>query len=179
MRKLTASDMALKWVQPRARSPFFELRANDDALATLSREKLFGTLATAQTAEKTWTFKRVGFLQTRVTVRSPGYDADLATFKPAWSYSGTLDIQGRPYAWKQLSFMGTKWGFVRPDGAPIVTFKHAGGLDTIFKLEADVEISPGEVSINADLPLLLTLGWYIMVMMADDTMAAAVVTTTI
>ena len=53
------------------------------------------------------------------------------------------------------------------------------GLDTIFKLEADVEISPGEVSINADLPLLLTLGWYIMVMMADDTMAAAVATTTI
>ncbi len=179
MRKLTASDLTLKWAQPRARSPFFELNAGDGVIATLSREKPFGTLATAQTAEKTWTFKRVGFLQTRVTIRSPGYDADLATFKPSWSYSGTLDVQGRSYVWKQLAFLGTKWGFSRPDGDPIVTFKYAGGLDTIFKHEADVEITPGEISTNADVPLLLTLGWYIMVMMADDTMAAAVVTTAI
>ena len=55
--------MALKWVQPRARSPFFELRSDDDVVATLSWEKTFGTLATAQTAEKTWTFKRVGFFR--------------------------------------------------------------------------------------------------------------------
>jgi hypothetical protein len=177
MRKLTGPDANLRWVQPDAKKRFFELRSGDDAIATLSWEKALGTLATAQTAEKTWTFKRVGFFNTRVTVRSPGSEADIATFKPSWGYGGTLEVQGRTYTWKKLDFWGNKWGFAWHDGNVLLSFGYAGGPGTLFKLEGTVELAPGNVSTNPDMPLLVTLGWYIMVLMHDDNTAVIVATT--
>ncbi|OPY25804.1 MAG: hypothetical protein A4E28_02943 [Methanocella sp. PtaU1.Bin125] len=172
MRKFAASDLSLRWVQPHAGKRFFELRAGDDAVATLSWEKAFGTLATAQTADRTWTFKRVGVFNTRITVRSPGSDADLAVFRPGWGYGGTLEAWGRAYAWKKLDFWGNRWGFAGQDGAVIATFGYAGGLDHLFRLEGLAEVSPGTPAV-ADLPLLLTLGWYIMILISDDNAAIA------
>lgn len=173
MRKLTGSDVKLVWSQPSAKKRFFELRAGNDPIATLSWEKMFGTLATAQTAERTWTFKRVGFFNPRVTVRSPGSDADLAVFKPSWGYGGTLEAPGQAYQWKKLDFWGSKWGFAWPEGTVLLRFSYAGGPGTLFKLEGMIEITPGCVSTNADMPLLAALGWYIMVLMHDDNAAAA------
>jgi hypothetical protein len=115
MRKLTGSDANLKWARPAAKKRCFELRSGDDGIAMLAWEKTFGTLATAQTSEKTWTFKRVGFFNVRVTVRSPGSEADIAVFKPSWGYGGTLEVQGRAYTWKKLDFWGNKWGLARYD----------------------------------------------------------------
>lgn len=176
MRKLTGSDTNLKWVQPSAKRLDFDLRAGDEVLATLSWEKMFGTLATARTAETTWTFKRVGFFNARVTVRSPGSDADIAVFKPSWGYGGTLEVRGQAYTWKKLDFWGNKWGFVWHDGNVLLTFKYDIGLDRLFRVEASVELTPGSVSTNADMPLLATLGWYIMILMHND--STAVVATT-
>lgn len=179
MRKPNASDAVVRWVQPHARNRFFELRSGNDVISTLSWEKTFGTLATAQTADKTWTFKRVGFFNARVTVRSPGSDADIATFRPSWGYGGMLEVQGRTYTWKKLDFWGNRWGFAWHDGTLLLIFGFDGGLDRLFKLEGDVETAPGSVSTNPDMLLLATLGWYIMVLMHDDQMAAVVATTAI
>jgi hypothetical protein len=173
MRKLTGTDTILKWAQPAPNNRFFKLRSGDDVIATLSWEKIFGTLATAQTAERTWTFKRVGFFNARVTVRSPGSDADIAVFKPSWGYGGTLEVQGRAYMWKKLDFWGNRWGFAWNDGTVLLSFGYAGGLESFLKIEGNVELSPGNVSTNPDMPLLATLGWYIMVLMWDDNAAAA------
>jgi hypothetical protein len=172
MRKLTGSDTNLQWAQPQAKTRFFELRSGNEVVATLSWEKLFGTLATAQTVEKTWTFKRVGFFNARVTVRSPGSEADIAMFKPSWGYGGTLEVQGRAYTWKKLDFWGNRWGFAWHDGTVLLSFGYAGGPGSFLKLEGAVEISPGNISTNTDMPLLVTLGWYIMVLMWDDNAAA-------
>jgi hypothetical protein len=179
MRKLTGSDASLRWVQPNAKARAFELRSGDDVVAKLDWEKTFGTLATAQTAEQTWTFKRVGFFNARVTARSPGSEVDVAVFKPSWGYGGTLEVQGRAYMWKKLDFWGNRWGFAWHDGAVLLSFGYSGGLDAIFKLEGPVEMSPGSVSTNSDIPLLAALGWYIMVLMHDDNTAAIVATTAI
>jgi hypothetical protein len=173
MRKLTGSDTALEWVQPQSNKRFFELQSGGDAIATLSWEKALGTLATAQTAGNTWTFKRVGFFNTRVTVRSPGSDTDIATFKPSWGYGGMLEVQGRTYTWNKLDFWGNRWGFAWHDGTLLLSFGYAGGPGSIFKLQGVVEMSPGSVSTNTDMPLLATLGWYIMVLMHDDNTAVA------
>jgi hypothetical protein len=179
MRKLTGSDTNLRWVQPETNKRFFELRSGNDIVATLSWEKVFGTLATAQTEEKTWTFKRVGFFNARVTVRSPDSDADIAVFKPSWGYGGTLEVQGRAYTWKKLDFWGNKWGFTWHDGTVLLSFGYSGGLESLLKLEGPVEMSPESISTNPDMPLLATLGWYIMVLMHDDNTAAIVATTAI
>jgi hypothetical protein len=168
MRKLTGSDAILQWAQPRAKTRFFELRSGEDVVATLAWEKPFGTLAAAQTAEKTWTFKRVGFFNPRVTVRSPASEADIAVFRPSWGYGGTLEVQGKTFTWKKLDFWGSKWGFAWQDGTVLLSFSYASGLNAIFKLEGTVELSPGSVSTVIDVPLLATLGWYVMVLMHDD-----------
>ena len=52
-----------------------------------------------------------------------------AVFRRSWSYTGTLDLQGRTYAWKHLGFLSSKWGFARPDGSMLVTFSYVGGLE--------------------------------------------------
>ena len=133
MRKLTGSDAILQWAQPQAKTRFFELRSGDDVVATLAWEKMFGTLATAQTAEKTWTFKRVGFFNPRVTVRSPGSEVDIAVFKPSWGYGGTLEVQGKTFTWKKLDFWGNKWGFTWQDGTVLLSFGYAGGLGSLLQ----------------------------------------------
>jgi hypothetical protein len=148
-------------------------------VATLAWEKTFGTLATAQTADATWTFKRVGFFNPRVTVRSPGSEADIAVFKPSWGYGGTLEVQGKTFTWKKMDFWGSKWGFAWLDGTVLLSFGYANGLSAMFKLEGTVEMSPGSVSTVIDMPLLATLGWYIMVLMHDDNTAVVAATAAI
>ena len=58
----------LSWIQPKARERFFELRSGDPLFATLSFRSGFGTMATAETAEGSWTFKRAGFLNPRISI---------------------------------------------------------------------------------------------------------------
>jgi hypothetical protein len=179
MRKLSEADRDLLWVQSPERKRCYELRSGDDVVATLAWEKMFGTLATAQTADSTWTFKRVGFFNARVTVRSPGSEVDEAVFKPSWGYGGTLEVRGRAYTWKKLDFWGNRWGFAWHDGTVLLSFGYIGGLESFLKLEGAVEISPGNISTNVDMPLLATLGWYIMVLMHDDNTAVVAATVAI
>jgi|AGTN01.2.fsa_nt_gi hypothetical protein len=163
MRKLTTTDTSLKWVQPDANKRSFELQSgNGDLIATLAWEKPFGTLATAQAAEGTWSFKRVGFFNNRVTIRTPGSESDLAVFRPGWGYEGTLESPGRTYRWKNIKFFGGKWGFLGPDGAEYVSFEYTGGMDSLLKIQGSVSLLPG-APVGRDMPLLLALGWYIMV----------------
>ena len=60
----------LEWVQPHALRREFELRAGEEAVAKLEFRSTFGSLASAQSGEGTWTFKRVGFWRSHVTVRA-------------------------------------------------------------------------------------------------------------
>ena len=95
----TATGQELSWHQPKGLRRHFELRIGDEVLATLRWETNFGSLATAETAEGRWTFKRVGFWRPKVTVRAAGSDADLAVFEPRWTGSGTLTLaSGHSYA---------------------------------------------------------------------------------
>jgi hypothetical protein len=78
-------------MQPSAWREAYELRAGDDLVATLRFRSAFGSFATAETAEDCWTFKRVGFWKTHVTVRRCGADEDLAVFhNNTWNGGGTM-----------------------------------------------------------------------------------------
>jgi len=82
----------LHWVQLHAIKHEFELRSGDELCGTLYWEKAFGSLASVTSEDGEWTFKRVGFLNPRVTVRQPGSDLDIAIFKPGWTGSGSLEF---------------------------------------------------------------------------------------
>ena len=157
----------LLWTQPAARRREHELRAGDDLVATLRFQR--GSLADAEAEGHHWTFKRQGFWQPRVTVRVPGSDADIAVFRPHWAGGGTLDLSdGRSVNLRTANFWQSEWVWQEKD-QPLILFKGRHGF---VKARGAVEIQPGDAS-RPDAPLLVLLGWYLILLHADDTAAAS------
>jgi hypothetical protein len=144
------------------------LRAGDEVVATLRFQR--GSLADAEAEGHHWTFKRQGFWQPRVTVRAPGSDADVAVFRPRWAGGGTLDFaDGRSVRLSSANFWQSQWVWQEKD-QPLILFK---GRHGIVKAKGAVEVQPGAES-RPDTPLLVLLGWYLILLHADDTAAATV-----
>ncbi len=192
------ADRELIWHQPSSLRQDYELRAADEVVATLRWEKGWGSLATARTGAGEWTYKRSGFWRQRVGVRPVGSEREVATFVPEWTGNGALTVEGgRAYRRAGKGFWGMEkvWQ-EREDAPPLVGFKHKGvmkteaqvilspaaavlpeiaQLDDLYRPVAPEEMAPPSTPL-ADLPLLVTLGFYLMVLEAMD--AAAVVTST-
>lgn len=148
----------------------YELRAGDDVFATLRWDSAIGTRASAEAAGAAWTFKRVGFIRTHVTVRAPGSDADLAVFHPDWLGNGTVELAlGARWKWKCSGFWRHHFGFVTVGGEPLIEYQANS-----FKLPpgAKLVVSPQALAL-VELPLLVTLGWYVTVLTLDDAGGAA------
>jgi hypothetical protein len=152
----------LLWVQPAA-GLFFELRAGDEVASRLRWERV--SLASGEAADQRWTFKREGFWHPRVTVRVPNSDANVAVFHPGWTRGGTLELgPGRQFRFGVATFWSREWDWMDELGQPLVHFRnHGSGL----KLECEVVI---ESNANAlpETPLLVVLGWYLLVLSAQD-----------
>lgn len=161
----------LKWEQPSTWKMEYELRAGEQLIATLRFRSSFGTFATAESADGCWTFKRVGFWQGRATVHECGSETEIALFRNnTWSGGGTLELpDGRKFP-ATTNFWQTKLEFQNESGSTLLQFK-SGGL---LHLSATVEIDPSAVS-SAELPLMVMLGWYLIVMIHADAAAGAVV----
>lgn len=162
---------ALQWMQPSAWREAYELRAGDDVVATLRFRSAFGTLAMAETAEDCWTFKRTGFWKTRVTVRRCNAEQDVAIFhNNTWNGGGTLALaNGRRYQASTNTWQ-TRYEITDEAGESLLLFAIGG----VFRQSAQVTIQPAAVRLDT-LPLLLTLSWYLVVMMYQDSAAATVV----
>jgi hypothetical protein len=170
MRKI--NDVAtgeLMWVQPARRKQEFELRAGDEVVGTLRFER--SSLAMGETADQSWTFKREGFWHPRITIRVPGSDANVAVFSPGWAGGGTLDIDGRQLRFVAANFWHSQWDWVDAQNKPVVHFKSHQGL---LKTEGQVEIETEAIQ-SPDLPLLVVLGWYLLVLFARDAAASLAV----
>jgi len=171
-----------RWRQPKALQRTFELRDDDRLFGTLCFVKPFGSLAVASLAAGDWTFKRVGFFRPRVTVRRRDQETDLAVYEPkGWRADGELQFTaGRSYGWRAANFWATKFNFVDGAGRSLVTFK-PGAEDSkwsdIFKFQALVEIDPSASRLE-DLPLLVALGWYLMILHHEDSASAGAVVAT-
>lgn len=170
------ADQPLRWTQPALLQREYELRAGDEIVATLRWQKAFGSLAQAETADGTWTFKRSGFLRPKVTVRVPGSETEVAAFKPGWGGEGMLRLSaGQCYQWLNTSFWLSEWVFANEAAEPLVHFKaefEASAAVIFFKHAAAVKFEPEAVSVP-DLSLLTVLGWYLMLLMSEDGAGAA------
>ena len=157
-------DQHVEWVQPRALKMHYELRASDELVATLHFRSSMGSFATGESADGCWTFKRVGFWQTRVTVRLCDGDSDIASFKNnTWSGGGTLELSDGQMFPATTSFWQTKLEFQNESGNTLIQFK-SGGL---LHQSAKVEIQPSAIG-TPELPFIMMLGWYLIVMMSAD-----------
>ncbi len=163
----------MKWEQPSFFKMEYELHANDLVVATLRFRSSWGTFATAESADGCWTFKRVGFWQTRATIRPCSSEAEIASFKNnTWSSGGTLELpDGRQYR-ANTNFWQSKYSFTDPAGQPMVQYSHVGG----FKLSGLVDIDPSARQVP-ELPWMVMLGWYLVIMMHQDSAAATAAVT--
>jgi len=162
----------LSWHQPKTLQRDYELRDGDRRFGALTFVRLSGSLAEASVGEDNWTFKRVGFFRTRVTVRERGQNVDLAVYHPnGFGSEGELELaSGRSYKWVHASFWATKFQFVDRSGNVVVAFKpgsEESKWSAIFKYQAFVEINAPASQLE-ELPLLVSLGWYLMVLQNDD-----------
>mgnify|MGYP000350861041 CR=1 FL=1 len=162
-------DRDLKWVQPHPFKQEYELQADGEPAATLRWKSAFGSLATAESADGCWTFKRVGFWQTRATVRACGSDTDIATFKNnTWKGGGTLTLaDGRTYL-ASTNFWQTQFEFKTETGERLFGYTNIGG---VMRLSARVQIEPPAVTLR-ELPWMVMLGWYLALMLHRDSAAA-------
>src|SRR5262245_8229272 len=111
-RMLELIGRELEWVQPSAMRREFQLKVDGETAATLRFRTAFGSLATAETADGSWTFKRVGFWKTYVTICASGSDKEIAAFRPnTWTAGGTLEFaDGRQYR-ADTNFWMSKYQF--------------------------------------------------------------------
>ena len=158
----------LAWVQPARLKQAFELRSSDDVVATLRFER--SSLAIGESGEQRWTFKREGFWHPQITVRVPGSEDNVAVFKPSW-VGGTLELSGgRTLRFGAANFWHSQWDWSDvASQSPLVHFK---GRQGILKTEGQVDIEASAVT-YPELPLLVVLGWYLLILFARDSDAAA------
>jgi len=156
------------WRQPSALQMRYLLDAGGETAATLEFRSLFGSFATAESGDGAWTFKRVGFLQTRVTIREREGEKEIGVFHNSfWGGGGGLALpDGRRYP-ATTNIWQSKLEFQDESGAPQFRLKSRG----VIHLAADLEILPEAAKIP-ELPWMILLGWYLMVMMHMDSGAA-------
>lgn len=158
----------LKWTQPGVFKMNYELLAGDETCATLRFRSSFGSLATGESADGCWTFKRAGFFQTRITIRVCGAETDIAVFRNnTWSGGGALELPDGRKLLATTNFWQSNLEFKTESGEPLVRFK-SGGL---LHLSAAVEIHKPAVEL-VELPWVVMLGWYLIVMMNMDAATA-------
>ncbi len=162
----------LEWKQLSAFARAYELRSGDSILASVEFKKVFGTLAEAKTAQQSWTFKRTGFLTPMVTARVAGSEQDVALYKPGMmGTKGEISLPGgEVLQMKSTSFWGSQWALMSAGGDPLIRFHNQG----LLKHGAQVEIEPAARE-RPDLPLLLTLCWYILALHQQDSAATTAV----
>jgi hypothetical protein len=170
-----------QWVQPRASQNRFDLRSGEDLYAQLEFPKWYGSLAIATAAGQRWTFKRVGFFNPRVTVRGEGSETDLAVFQPRWTGTeGTAHItNGAAYTWKTANFWATEYVWLNTAGELLIQYRQgieASWLADLFKTQSRVEIQPSAQALQ-DLSLLVSLGWYLIVLKQQDDASAVTAAT--
>jgi len=181
MRAITeAAAPTLEWLEPRAAENLFELRDGAGELyATLDFKTAFGTLAFAETAHGRWSFKRVGFLNAAVTVRAEGASENLAVFQPKFFGGGELAFpDGGVALWQTGNFWQTEWAFLDSRRQPLARFGPGpkAGLSGLFKTQATVTVERSALAAER-LALLVTLGFYLVVLHRHDSSTVALMVT--
>src|SRR5262245_40785749 len=159
---------ALTWQEPFCGTRQSELRAGDEVVATLRWKSALGSCAIAETAGGAWTLERRGIFNPTIAVRKTDSTIEVATMERRWNGCGTLQGPGgRRYQWSKPSFWGGEWNFTDDAGRVVMRFR-----PRVLKSSAPITIEAAGASAQ-DVPLLLVVGWYLIVSMARDGAVAA------
>lgn len=139
--------------------------------ATLKFVKFLGSLAEANVGGTTYTFKREGFLRPRITLRKAPFEDNIGVMEMSWRGHGRLEMSNGPrYHFKRVSAWRNQWDIIDDNGRVLAGIGIRRGR--LLHNEADVTINEPSVK-DKDLLLLLTLGWYMILLILQDSAAAA------
>ena len=159
----------LNWQQRGNFKMDYELLSDGEQAATLRWRTMSGSLATAESADGCWTFKRVGVWRVRVTVRACGSDTDLAEFRQDRESEGTLTLSdGRKYL-AHSTPRATSYDFRTDAGEPLIRLNSEGMMRHV----GTVRLLPTANPVLAQIPWLVMLSWYLTVMTYIDEGAGA------
>ena len=158
----------LTWTQPHAFKLEYELRVGAELVATLCFENSFSSTATGESANGRWIFRRDDSSQTCIKIHAAEPETELATFIPnTWSNGGTLEFpDGRKWQ-VSTNFWQTRYDLLAETGETLLSYTQIGGM---FHLSALVEIRPHAAGLP-ELPWLVMLGWYLAVLLHQDSAA--------
>ena len=159
---------ALQWVRPKRSKRAFELRAGEAVVATLVWTR--GSSALAQWAQGQYRFSRQGWLRQRILVHGASSTTPVATDEPLATFAqraGALTFpDGRAFLWRKPQRWTSERVWVDSNATALVRFRSVGHAAVA------VICQPEAVSLP-ELPLLLLLGQYLLVLASQDAEAAS------
>ena len=170
MRKVSENLTGLQWIRPRFFRSEYELRSGEGVVATLKVRGWLQRAAIVESGDGSWTMMRTGFLQNRTTIRASGSSTDVAEFRGrGWSsYTGDLKFASGATFELAMNFWMTRLEVRSGTGEPLVTLRRRG----LCGGAADVAILPAARALS-ELPVLVSFGWFLYVMLEQDAGAAS------
>ncbi len=161
------------WRQPSQLRQEYELVLGDEIVATLRWRKNVGSAAVGRSPDGTWSFKAAGFLNPRVTIRLPSSDYDFAVFRPCNTGTGVLEAMAEQrFQWRCVSFWQNTWAFFDNEGDRLLTIRP----DTASAKIGGIVTIESNASSHQEIGYLVILGWYLLVLMAEDATAGVLIT---
>ncbi|MFZ0699637.1 MAG: hypothetical protein WAN74_05565 [Thermoplasmata archaeon] len=152
---------ALRWLRTGPTSPEFQLLSGSALLGSLSWTKAQGSLALARVADREFTIKRVGFLNPHVTARRKGEEKDLARLASHLSHHRIELAGGARYDLKRAGLLVPAWQLLAGDGTELL---HVEPVREGRRLDGGtIQVSAAARDLT-ELPLLLLLTWYFIVL---------------
>jgi hypothetical protein len=156
----------LIWVKPKWSKSQYELRAGDTIVATLVWDR--GTRALAQWGERRYHISRRGWLRPRILVStgdsSEGRveDGPGTTVATLAQHGGLLSFpDGRAFFWKKPKWLTRERIWVDSATTELVHFHPARRATVVVTAQPEAAQRP-------ELPLLMLLGQYLIVLAAQD-----------
>jgi hypothetical protein len=152
---------ALRWLRTAASPLTFEVSAGDSRLGRLAWARDSGSLATWTTAAGSTTLKRVGFFHPRVTARSANDPRDIARVSVHLNHH-RIELTGGPaYRFHRAGLLVPAWQVTTESGTE---YLHIEPVRDGRELAGGAVVSPADAWKRPELPLLLALSWYVIVL---------------
>lgn len=165
---LTVLD-PLEWKRPNILQKTFELSLGADCIARIDWSGSWDDAAIVTCGYERWTFRHEGFLHARVRVIDGISGEETAVLQHKWGRDSYLLFpDGSKFTWSVLKFWKGELGYKDANGNVLLRIKpgYVNG-----RKAGELTITPQALELP-NLALLITLGWYLMVRLAQTSDAS-------
>lgn len=139
----------------------FSLSSDTKAVARLRWQQARGSLASAESADGTWTLKRGGFLNPHVIVRRAGTPGEAARLTVHLNYHRIQVAGGASFRFHRAGVLVPAWKVTTEDGREVL---HIEPVREGRKLEGGAVLPASDALDRPELLLLTVLAWYFIVL---------------